>query len=145
MKKILISACLLGCPTRYDGRSKPCDAAIALGKKYLLVPICPEAFGGLPTPRVPAERVGDAVITREGVDVTENYIRGAEASVRFAKMMNINLAVLKERSPACGVGKIYDGTHTGTLTDGYGVTAELLMKNGIRVIGESEIDKIEEE
>ena len=144
MKTILISACLLGCKTRYDGRSVPNEAAIALSKKYHLVPICPEIYGGLPTPRVPSERISDKVMMKDGTDVTENYRRGAEATLALAKMMNAEIAVLKEKSPSCGVGKIYDGTFSGTLTDGYGVTAELLSLNGIRVIGESEIDLIEE-
>lgn len=142
MKNILISACLLGCPTRYDGRSTPCEAAIGLSRKYNLIPICPEIYGGLPTPRVPSERVGDRVLMKDGRDVTENYKRGAESALDLAKMMNADIAILKERSPSCGAGKIYDGTFSGTLADGFGVTAELLMKNGIRVIGESEIEKL---
>lgn len=144
MKNILISACLLGCPTRYDGRSMPSEAAIRLAEKYNLIPICPEIYGGLPTPRIPSERVGDKVIMKDGRDVTENYKRGAESALAIAKMMNVTVAVLKEKSPSCGPHGIYDGTFSGTLRDGFGVTAELLMKNGIKVIGESEIDKIEE-
>ena len=143
-KNILISACLLGCPTRYDGRSMPCESAMKLAEKYNLIPICPEIYGGLPTPRTPSEGVGDKVLMKDGTNVTENYKRGAEAALHIAKMMNIDLAVLKEKSPSCGVGKIYDGTFSGTLTSGYGVAAEILFNNGIRVVGESDIDKIEE-
>ena len=143
-KNILISACLLGCPTRYDGRSIPCESVIKLAEKYNLIPICPEIYGGLPTPRIPSERVGDKVMMKDGADVTENYKRGAESALMIAKMMNIDLAILKEKSPSCGVGKIYDGTFSGTLTSGFGVTADLLRNNGIRVIGETEIEKIEE-
>ena len=144
MKNILISACLLGCPTRYDGRSIPCENAIALTGEYNLIPVCPEIYGGLPTPRTPSERVGDRVIMRDGTDVTENYKRGAESALAFCKMMDIDLAIHKEKSHSCGVGRIYDGTFSGTLTDGFGVTAELLMREGIKVIGESDIDKLKE-
>ena len=139
MKNVLISACLLGIPCRYDGRSMPSDYVIALRDKYNLIPVCPEIYGGLPTPRVPSERIGDRVLMQDGSDVTGNYKRGAECAFALCEMYGIDLAILKEKSPSCGTGKIYDGSFTGALTDGYGVTAELLRSKGIRVIGESEI------
>ena len=138
-EKILVSACLFGLSCRYDGKEKPDERVIALKEKYELVPFCPEIYGGLETPRTPSERVDDKVIMKNGRDVTENYKRGAEGALYLCKTMGIKKAVLKERSPSCGNGKIYDGSFSGTLKDGDGVTAELLKKNGIEVFGESEV------
>ena len=135
--KILISACLLGLPCRYDGASKPQPWVEALARRHELVPVCPEQLGGLPTPREPSERQGDRVVMRGGADVTEQYRRGAEEALRLYRMLGCEAAVLKERSPSCGYGRVYDGTFTGTITDGDGVTAELLARNGIPVYGES--------
>ncbi len=137
--KILISRCLLGEPCRYDGKSCPFLDAVKLKEKYELVPVCPEVLGGLKTPRDPAERVGGKVLTKAGKDVTKEYMLGAERALEIAKENDCTIAILKEKSPSCGCGKIYDGTHTKTLTNGDGVTAELLKKNGIKVIGESKI------
>ena len=140
--KILISACLLGARCRYDGASKEHLEVLKLAERHTLVPVCPEQLGGLPTPRTPSERQGDAVCTREGKDVTEAYRRGAEEALRLCRMLGCEAAVLKERSPSCGCGEIYDGTFTGTLTAGDGVTAELLKANGIPVYGESRIGEL---
>lgn len=140
MENILVSACLLGVSCRYDGKSKANEAVLALREKYNLIPVCPEVFGGLPTPRVPSERIGDKVMMEDGHDVTENYMRGADEAVRLCELYGIKIAILKERSPSCGKGKIYDGTFSGTLTPRDGVAAERLMAIGVRVLGESEID-----
>ena len=139
--RILISACLLGVPCRYDGASKLHPLAAALAARHTLVPACPEQLGGLPTPRPPAERQGGAVRTRTGADVTENYRRGAEEALRLCRLMGCEAAVLKERSPSCGCGAIYDGTFSKTLCPGDGVTAELLTSAGIPVYGESNLEK----
>lgn len=139
MKSILVSACLLGEPCRYDGKSKPCPAVIALKEKYNLIPICPEVMGGLPTPRVPSEICGDRVLMKDGRDVTENYNRGAETALRLARENNCTVAILKEKSPSCGSGLIHNGLFDGGLVTGDGITAQLLKKEGIRVLGESEI------
>ena len=136
--KILISACLLGVPCRYDGKAKPQPWAERLAERHELVPVCPEQLGGLPTPRNPSERRGGRVVMNTGADVTESYRRGAEAVLQLCRLLGCEAAVLKERSPSCGHGEIYDGTFTGTLTEGDGVTAELLLRNGIRVYGESQ-------
>ena len=136
--KILISACLLGIPCRYDGASKAQPWAEELARRHALVPVCPEQLGGLPTPRDPSERQEGRVVMNTGADVTEQYRRGAEAALRLCRMLGCEAAILKERSPSCGHGTIYDGTFTGTLTDGDGVTAELLLRNGIPVYGESQ-------
>ena len=140
----LISACLLGCACRYDGASQPLpeDALSRLRASDALVPVCPEQLGGLPTPRDPAERAGERVLTASGADVTEQYRRGALEALRIAKTLGCTRAVLKSRSPSCGRGGIYDGTHTHTLTAGDGVTAELLQENGIRVWTEEEIGEM---
>lgn len=140
--KILISACLLGCTCRYDGGSKPHPAAVALAARHELVPVCPEQLGGLPTPRPPAERVGERVLTQAGGDVTDNYRRGAEQALMLCKLNECQAAVLKEKSPSCGCGVVYDGTFTGTLTVGDGVTAEALKAAGIPVYGESRIEEL---
>lgn len=139
--RLLISACLLGCGCRYDGASKTHPLAEALARRYELVPVCPEQMGGLPTPRPPAERRGDRVVTRTG-DVTEAYHRGAEEAWRICSLMECRAAVLKERSPSCGHGVIYDGTFSGCLTEGSGVTAQLLAEQGIPVYGESQIAEL---
>jgi len=138
--KILVSACLLGAACRYDGKSKRYGAVEELCRRHEVVPVCPEQLGGLPTPRVPAERQGDRVVTKTGGDVTAEYRRGAEEALHLAQLLGCTVAVLKERSPSCGSGQIYDGSFTGTLTDGFGVAAQLLRSHGIRVLGESELE-----
>ena len=140
--KILISACLLGVRCRYDGASKPHPLAEELAKRHELIPVCPEQMGGLPTPRPPAERQGERVVSVEGVDVTEQYRRGAEETLRLCRLFGCEAAVLKERSPSCGRGAVYDGTFTGTLTDGDGVTAQLLQEAGVSVYGESRLKEL---
>ena len=133
--RILISACLLGARCRYDGVSKLQPWISDLAERHILVPVCPEQLGGLPTPRPPAERRGDRVMTRDGGDVTAQYRRGAEEALRLCRLLGCEAALLKERSPSCGSGMVYDGTFTGVLTAGEGVTAELLRAQGIPVYG----------
>ena len=140
--KILISACLLGVPCRYDGASKPQPWVEALAARHELVPVCPEQLGGLPTPRNPSERRGDRVVMNTGADVTAQYRRGAEGALTLCRLLGCQGAVLKERSPSCGSGEIYDGTFTGTRIPGDGVTAELLKKHGIAVYGESQAEAL---
>ena len=144
MKALLISRCLLGDSCRYDGKSKPLpdETLQALRARYDLIPVCPEVLGGLPTPRTPSERQGDRVVMKTGADVTEEYRRGAAAALQAAQENQVCAAVLKERSPSCGKGKIYDGTFTGTLKKGNGVTAEMLIDAGFAVYGESEIERL---
>lgn len=142
MENILVSACLLGVACRYDGKRKPNEAVIALKEKYNLIPVCPEIMGGLPTPRLPSEIRGETVIMENGEDVTDKYSRGAEETLRLARLFGCGKAVLKEKSPSCGSGRIYDGTFSKTLTEGNGVTAGMLLANGIRVAGETKIDAL---
>lgn len=139
--RILISACLLGARCRYDGGSKPHPLVSALAQRHELVPVCPEQLGGLPTPRPPAERRDGRVVTGSG-DVTEQYRRGAEETWKLCRLLGCEAAVLKERSPSCGRGAIYDGTFSGSLTAGDGVTAELLTVHGIPVYGESRMEEL---
>lgn len=139
--KILISACLLGASCRYNGESKPLEENVikTLLQKFELVPVCPEIMGGLKTPRNPSEILGGRVLDSEGGDVSEQFERGARETLRFAKLFGCKAALLKQRSPSCGKGEIYDGTHSKTLTQGDGITARALMREGIEIFGESEI------
>ena len=139
MAVILASSCLLGCECRYKGDGCKCDALIKLAENNTIIGVCPEQMGGLPTPRNPSERRGDRVVMRTGEDVTEQYRRGAACALRLYQLLGCKAAVLKERSPSCGCGAVYDGTFTGTLTAGDGVTAALLRAHGIRVLGESQV------
>ena len=116
--------------------------AEALAQRYDLVPVCPEQLGGLPTPRPPAERQGDRVMTRDGRDVTEAYRRGGEEALRLCRLLGCEAAVLKERSPSCGYGSIHDGTFSGGLTAGNGIAAQMLAAEGIPVYGESQIREL---
>lgn len=142
MENLLISACLLGLACRYDGREGKATKIEQLREKYNLIPVCPEIYGGLPTPRTPSERVGDKVLMRDGADVSENYLRGAMAAYKLCEQFNCTKALLKERSPSCGSGEIYDGTFSGKLVTGDGVAAEYLKKRGVTVFGESDVDKL---
>ena len=109
-----------------------------------LIPVCPEVQGGLPTPRPPAERQRDGrVVNREGTDVTESYQAGAKLALKTALEQGCELAVLKERSPSCGSGEIYDGTFSRRLIPGDGVTAQQLRQAGIKVLGESRAETIQ--
>ena len=143
--KILVSACLLGLRCRYDGRSKPSAAVLALGEKHTLLPLCPEQLGGLPTPRPPAEWQGERIVNRAGQDVTEAYRRGGEEAVRLAKLTGCRWAILKERSPACSCDWIYDGSFSGILREGRGSAAEALEQAGVTVLGESMLHELPEE
>lgn len=134
---ILVSACLCGVNCKYNGKNNLNEEMLELLKKGEALLICPEQMGGLETPRRPSEiRIinGETkVVMDDGRDVTDNYKKGAEEVIRLAKELNIKKAILKKKSPSCGLGEIYDGTFTGTLTKGNGVTAALLLDNGIEV------------
>ena len=139
---IMVSKCLAGECCRYDGKSSPDEEIIALVKAGKAIPVCPEQLGGLPTPRTPAELTasGELVlegrgmaVTKDGRDVTEAFMSGAEKALLTAKESGATRAILKAKSPSCGCGRIYDGSFTGKLVDGSGVTAALFVKNGIAV------------
>lgn len=133
-EKILVSACLLGTNCKYSGGNNYSEEVMEYLKDYEIIPICPEQLGGLPTPRPASEIIGDKVINNEGTDVTSNYQNGAEEALKIAKLLGIKKALLKAKSPSCGNGKIYDGTFSGTLIDGDGITTKLLKENNIEVI-----------
>ena len=118
------------------------DTFSALAERYTLVPVCPEQLGGLQTPRPPSERLGGRVRTQSGADVTAQFSRGAAQALYLAQRFGCVKALMKERSPSCGSGSIYDGSFRGRLTDGFGVAAELLLANGIAVLGESRIEEL---
>jgi len=141
-KIILCSACLLGIKCRYDGKSKPNKKVIKLARKGVLIPVCPEQLGGLSTPREPAEQRKGRVITKSGKDVTKNFKKGAKEVLKLAKLLGIEEAILKQRSPSCGSGQIYDGTFSGNIIKGDGITASLLKRNRIKVISEEDLIKI---
>lgn len=138
---LLVSACLVGLCTRLDGTCRSFPAVVALAAGHCLVPVCPEQLGGAPTPRPPAEIVGGAgaevldgrarVFTNAGADVTEVYLRGARQVLAAARLSGAAVAVLKARSPSCGVDATYDGTFSHSLQPGSGVAAALLAREGL--------------
>ena len=132
----IISACLAGIPCRYDGNACPIDLSGEHLKDIQLIPVCPEVLGGLKTPRIPNEIREGRVYDRDGRDVTEYFRKGAEETLRIAKEQHVTCALLKQKSPSCGYGLIYDGTFDGRLIPGKGITAGLLEENGIRIITE---------
>lgn len=140
--KIIVSACLLGENCKYNGGNNKCDDIIALAEKFEIIPVCPECFGGLPIPRVPSEICDGRVYSKTGEDLTEAFLSGAEQTLYIAKEANAPCAMLKENSPSCGFGKIYDGTFSGNKIDGNGITAQLLYDNEIQVFGESQVKKL---
>jgi uncharacterized protein YbbK (DUF523 family) len=135
---ILVSACLLGVPCRYDGTGKADARVLALAKTRVMIPVCPEQLGGLATPRPPAERHDTRVLTRDERDVTAAFLRGAEETARLAALFSCRIAVLKANSPSCGSGQIYDGCFRGRLVPGDGLTAALLKKDGLTVLSEKD-------
>lgn len=141
MAKILVSACLLGYETRYDGKSMACQKVMDLAKDNVLIPVCPEQLGGLQTPRNPAERQDDKslILMNDGTDVSGQYRKGADIAVSIAQMDDVDYCILKANSPSCGCGRIYDGTFSGNKVPGDGVTAEALKKAGFRVITEEDL------
>ncbi len=136
---ILISACLAGVNCRYDGENCYNEKIMELVKNGEAILVCPEQLGGLSTPRVPAEIINGKVITKDGIDVTEEYKKGATEVLKLAKCLNINKAIFKSKSPSCGCGIIYDGTFSGNKVNGNGITTQVLLDNGINVITEKDI------
>ena len=141
----LISACLLGIKCAWNGKDNyKSDKAIELLDSETLIPVCPEQLGGLKTPRAAQEIQGGTgedvldkkcrVLNRNGEDVTQEFIRGAEETLKIAKLLHIKEFIAKSKSPSCGCGQIYDGTFSQNLIDGDGVTTALLKRNGIRAI-----------
>ena len=144
-KMILVSACLAGFPCRYDGKKKPNKKIVEMVKNGEAIPVCPEQLGGLATPRIPAEIIENEnkeirVITKNGKDVTRQYLKGAKITLDIVKDYGVSSVVLKAKSPSCGCGKIYDGSYSGTLKDGDGITTRLLKENGITIKTEEDLN-----
>ena len=137
---LIVSGCLADLQCRYDGAAKPCEMVIRMVAEGKAIPVCPEQLGGLPTPRMPAERRGNRIIRKDGKDVTEEFQRGAREALKLAKLTGASTAILKARSPSCGSGQIYDGSFTGNLISGNGVFAELCKNNGMEVKSEEELE-----
>ena len=129
----MVSACLLGENCRYDGGNNRNEAVLKLLEGCEVIPVCPEVLGGLPTPRVPAEIRDGVVMTKDGRNVDREFRAGAEKCLEIARREKPDLIVLQSRSPSCGVTARYDGSFSGKLTAGQGVTARLLTENGFRV------------
>lgn len=144
MESVLISACLMGFECKYSGGSNALspETLSRLREKYRLIPVCPESAGGLPTPREPSERRDGRVVSRSGRDVTEQYRRGAETALFLAEKYGCRRALMKENSPSCGSATVYDGSFSGRLVPGMGTAAEILEKNGVRVLGESRVNEL---
>lgn len=147
---IIVSACLMGVNCKYNGRSNFNNKVIDIINKEGAIPVCPEQLGGFTTPRPKTEIIGGTgadvldsccpVIRENGDDVTNAFIKGAQEVLKVAKMLNVKKAILKSKSPSCGVGCIYDGTFSGRLVEGNGVTAELLKRNGLEVLSEKDLE-----
>lgn len=136
---ILVSACLLGINCRYDGKNKFSRKVYQLRKKAILIPVCPEQLAGLSTPRDPVEKKGRRLINQSGQDFTKIYQKGAKEVLKIVKLLKIKKAILKEKSPSCGVNWIYDGSFSKKLIKGQGVLTSLLKKNQVKVKSEEEI------
>lgn len=138
---ILVSACLIGVDCKYNGCNNKNDKLVDYLKDKNIVPVCPEQLGGLCTPRIPAEIVGGSaedvingkakVINKEGLDITAEFLKGAYETLKICRTLGVKKAILKEKSPSCGINKVYDGSFKSNIIDGYGITAALLIKNGV--------------
>ncbi len=134
--KRLVSACLLGISCKYDGTHNQNAKVRQMLKHDVLIPVCPEQLGGLSVPRSPSEQKGNKVVSATGRDVTRNFIKGARETLKIARLYEIKEAIFKQRSPSCGVGQIYDGTFSGKVVQGDGITTALLKAHGVTVIPE---------
>lgn len=145
MSRVLVSACLLGERVRYDGKDKRATHPLLQrwAEAGLIVPLCPEVAGGLGIPRPPAERRGARIVTREGVDVTAAFEKGAQAALALCRQLGVRVAVLKEGSPSCGAHVIGDGSFSKTKIEGQGLTAEVLRRAGVQVFSEAELEAAE--
>lgn len=139
---ILVSACLLGLNCRYNGSHCYFAEIDKLKEKHNLIPFCPEIYGGLPTPREPAEIVNGSVMTKSGKNVTLEYEKGASQALAIARLLDCDAAILKEKSPSCGKHQIYDGSFSGKLVEGSGILNRMLIDNGFIVLAENEIKSL---
>ncbi len=140
--KILVSSCLLGNNVKYNGKNNLNNLVLKLKEKYELIPICPEVMGNLSIPRSPSEIRGNKVVNKDNIDLTNNFYLGANKALNIAKENNIKYAILKEKSPSCGINIIYDGSFSSKVIKGSGITTRLLRENNIICFSENEIDKL---
>jgi uncharacterized protein YbbK (DUF523 family) len=143
----LVSSCLAGVNCRYNGKSSENKTICELVKSGEAISICPEQLAGLPTPRPSCEIIIDEsgnkkVISKDGKDFTKEFFEGAEKTLAIAKTIDIKKAILKSKSPSCGCGFTYDGTFSGKIIKGNGLATELLIKNGIEVYTENDLDEL---
>lgn len=138
-KKVFVSACLLGEHCRYDGKIEPSqeieelfECCLEMG--ILMIPVCPEVLGKLPVPREPAELRGGRVITKSGSDVTKKFFLGARRVRIMADLFGVRMAIFRQKSPSCGAGLVYDGTFSGRLIEGDGITTARLKLQGVEVV-----------
>ena len=149
---IIVSSCLCGINCRYDGSNNLDTRVLKLLKEGKAISVCPEQLGGLATPREPCEILNGSgldvidskatIIGAKNNDLTSSFLKGAYETLKIAEKMGATTAILKARSPSCGVSKIYDGTFSGILRPGNGVAAELLLSKGIKVFTEEDLDDI---
>lgn len=148
---VLVSACLLGVDCKYNGGNNKSQKLLEILDEYKFIPVCPEQLGGMTTPRRPHERVSHnsnnlgKVVDEVGTDSTDLFLKGAEETLKLAKSFKVKYAILKERSPSCGNNLIYDGSFSGRLIPGMGLTTKLLKENGIKVYSEEELPKFIED
>lgn len=142
--KIMVSACLTGENCKYNGGNNRNERVLQLMKENKVIAVCPEQMGGLPTPRVPSEIREGVVTAKDGRIVDSQFRTGAKKCLEAAVREKPDLIVLQSRSPSCGVNQRYDGTFTGTITDGAGVTAQLLMENGFRCMDVEDLVQVRE-
>jgi uncharacterized protein YbbK (DUF523 family) len=141
--RVLVSACLLGAEVRHHGGAATVEHPVLRRwrEEGRIVGVCPELAGGLPTPRAPAEIRGLRVIAKNGNDVTDALRAGADVAIAMARELGIRVAVLKSRSPSCGTGQVYDGSFSGRLVTGDGVTAAALRREGVEVFDETQLEE----
>lgn len=132
--KIMISACLMGENCKYDGKNNLNEKALKLAEFNTVIPVCPEMLGGLKAPRHPCEIVDGVVFGKDGACVDAEFRRGAQLCLEMAEQEQPDLVIMQPRSPSCGAGRIYDGSFSGRLIEGNGITAQLLIDNGFKVI-----------
>lgn len=137
--KVMVSACLMGKNCKYNGKNNYSNKVADFVKDKEVVLICPEQLGGLPTPRVPAEIVNGRVINADGEDVNKEFTEGAKKAFDIALSKKVDMAILQSRSPSCGSKQVYDGTFSGQLIEGKGIFADMLIKNGIKVIDAEDV------
>ncbi|MGL5439713.1 MAG: DUF523 domain-containing protein [Filifactoraceae bacterium] len=141
---IVVSACLLGENCKYNGKNNKNQQVINFLAEKKYISICPEALGGLSVPRLPCEILDSKVVNNMGIDLTEEFKKGAEISLQICLKNKVKVAILKANSPSCSSNLIYDGSFSNKLVSGFGLTSKLLLENSIFVVDENNLDKIKE-